>query len=558
MKKLLWISDFVGSGYAMASNTILNELLKSNKYDIYILPINTMMDKKFLIEKIKSNLQIQEKKILYELTASPDIAKTNNPLSSKYYYENIVGLFNIDRFVEKVRPDIIFSINDNGILSNHINTLNFNYRKWNGKMYGYLAIDCTNFRKDFFKCLNNYDKIIAMTEFGKNELIKSEFKRPLSVLNHPINNNFQVLDKNKCRNELFGNILNNKFVILNTNIACKRKRHDITLKAFAEFCKDKDDVVLIFKCAYKNKNKLDVNSHFDMEKMTNRFVRDKNKVLFLEQHLDLDKLCKLFNCPDVGINTTSGEGWGLTPCEMALCGVPQIIPNNTSYPEIFGKNYDYIKTEEQSHSAGRNNISDDGVLYKNDTINPNSIVSFLVSYPTFVEDNSSHEFVEKLEIQKDCYNILLSEFGSNDLQNLNKSNVSLNDLDIHLNLNNISLVEELYNTQKDLFKNKPIQIIIQLGKDGSFLIKNALGNKRIFESKNRTTYQLDSELLYGTYDQNGIKVHIPTIEDTVRILNKYYYNRDLLKKDGKKCRKEILSKFSPEKICNQLINILEN
>ena len=147
--------------------------------------------------------------------------------------------------------------------------------------------------------------------------------------------------------------------------------------------------------------------------------------------------------PDVGINTTSGEGWGLTPCEMALCGVPQIIPNNTSYPEIFGKNYDYIKTEEQSHSAGRNNISDDGVLYKNDTINPNSIVSFLVSYPTFVEDNSSHEFVEKLEIQKDCYNILLSEFGSNDLQNLNKSNVSLNDLDIHLNLNNISLVEEL-------------------------------------------------------------------------------------------------------------------
>ena len=49
MKKLLWISDFISSGYGMISSTLVNELVKSNLYEIYILSINSCSDKKILI-----------------------------------------------------------------------------------------------------------------------------------------------------------------------------------------------------------------------------------------------------------------------------------------------------------------------------------------------------------------------------------------------------------------------------------------------------------------------------------------------------------------------------
>ena len=180
----------------------------------------------------------------------------------------------------------------------------------------------------------------------------------------------------------------------------------------------------------------------------------------------------------------------------------------------------------------------------------------MVSYPTYITENAFHKYVEKLDIQKDCYNILISQFGNDSINNNQKSNISLNDIEIHYHYNDIRLIDKLISETNEL-ENKPIQILIQLGKDAEVLIKNNI-NKKMFSTNYRKTYQIESDLLNGTYDQNGIKVHIPTVEDTVRLLNKYYYNRELIKIDGKKCRNEILTKLSPKKVVNDLINILKN
>ena len=37
----------------------------------------------------------------------------------------------------------------------------------------------------------------------------------------------------------------------------------------------------------------------------------------------------------IGINTANGEGWGLVPFEHAACKKPQVLPNHTSFAEVW-------------------------------------------------------------------------------------------------------------------------------------------------------------------------------------------------------------------------------
>ena len=43
----------------------------------------------------------------------------------------------------------------------------------------------------------------------------------------------------------------------------------------------------------------------------------------------------IYNAADVGINTANGEGWGLVPFEHAICRKPQVLPNHTSFADIW-------------------------------------------------------------------------------------------------------------------------------------------------------------------------------------------------------------------------------
>ena len=249
MKKLLWISDFISSGYGMISSTLVNELVKSNLYEIYILSINSCSDKKILINKIVDIVNIPQDRIYINdcdqnLRLLSESDKLINKSKDNYFVETVCGINKLHSIVNKIRPNIIFSINDNGILTNQIKGLDNIHKKFNCRIFGYLAIDCYNFREDFFKGLENYDKIITMTHFARQEILNTKINVPITVMNHAVNNNiFKKYDKLECRNKILDKSLANKFIILNSNMNCKRKRLDICLKAFSIFVKDKDDVI---------------------------------------------------------------------------------------------------------------------------------------------------------------------------------------------------------------------------------------------------------------------------------------------------------------------------
>lgn len=78
-----------------------------------------------------------------------------------------------------------------------------------------------------------------------------------------------------------------------------------------------------------------------------------SRIKLYEGKLSGSDLNEIYNCCDLGLTTTSGEGWGLIPCEMSLCKVPQLIPKFSSFPEIFPQSTGLIPVTPRSFWVGR-------------------------------------------------------------------------------------------------------------------------------------------------------------------------------------------------------------
>jgi len=272
--------------------------------------------------------------------------------------------------------------------------------------------------------------------------------------------------------------------------------------------------------------------------------------MVIDKNLSYENLNILYNSADIGINTSSGEGWGLIPCEMGLCEIAQIIPRNTSYPEIFGDDYDFIKTFEISHKDGRNNIRADGTSDPIFNVNPNTVVVFLQSCIAINTDNQSHLFVESLEIKQGFFNILISESGV-DTEIPNKSlDTKYGKHQIDMNFASIDFAAN-YVCERNI---DTVQIIVQTGDNFGFLLKNVLKHP-ILDGCNRATRQIKIDNIYGTYDQHNIILDIPIIDDTVRLLNKYYSDRKQCIEVGKNIRKRLIERFHPTTVMQKLEEI---
>ena len=60
-----------------------------------------------------------------------------------------------------------------------------------------------------------------------------------------------------------------------------------------------------------------------------------NNNITVEKGVPLQELVGLYNCCDIKLSSSQGEGWGLGICESQACGIPNIGPDNTTFPEHF-------------------------------------------------------------------------------------------------------------------------------------------------------------------------------------------------------------------------------
>lgn len=138
------------------------------------------------------------------------------------------------------------------------------------------------------------------------------------------------------RNKSLG--IENKFVVVRVDRHQPRKQWSSTIKAFAKFAKDKEDVFLLCKCNPKDCTMWDEakKEGIDLSQLA-RDLGIENKIFFDDYFFVVSFFPVGFYWPaDVFLTTTSGEGFGLTPAEAMACELPVIYPDTPVLPEVVG------------------------------------------------------------------------------------------------------------------------------------------------------------------------------------------------------------------------------
>ncbi|MBV4417557.1 glycosyltransferase family 4 protein [Clostridium tyrobutyricum] len=188
----------------------------------------------------------------------------------------------------------------------------------------------TNLWKNFSTGLSmkKADKIIAITNFAKDEMLKyyPNIHNKISV----VYNGFNDFSKDPIHlNNINKNILNLKDTkyILTVSTISPRKNIDGLIKAFALIKNKINDYKLViagkngwlYESVYKVADELKLN----------------NSVVFTGGVND-DELKSLYKNANIFVYPSFYEGFGLPPLEAMSYGIPCIVSNRTSIPEVVG------------------------------------------------------------------------------------------------------------------------------------------------------------------------------------------------------------------------------
>lgn len=121
------------------------------------------------------------------------------------------------------------------------------------------------------------------------------------------------------------------FVVLSVNTNQFRKRQDVTIRAFAEVAQDHPNALLVLHCMGGDQSGWDLGQLARLYGITNKMICTHWAVPTVTD----EQLVLLYQSADVHMNTSGGEGWGLTIAESALCGVPQLVPDWSATRELW-------------------------------------------------------------------------------------------------------------------------------------------------------------------------------------------------------------------------------
>jgi hypothetical protein len=478
MKKILWVTNYgYQNSFAFVSRKLLSYFINNNdKYELYFFCIGIMSDTK-IIDKVNKEIGINKNNIAY----IPKINLIDTTSEDKEYLENyIYGVTILNSVIKRWNIDLIISLCDLKAQVKQYKSINYN-----SKFVPYLVIDYDD------GPIYKFKKIITPSLHSFNLYKRLHPKSEVYLLPHIVN----VVEK-KNNNKIFINI-NKKFKIVCCATNDIRKRIDITIKAFEIFSENKNNVELIIKTnkPIGNKNQYD-------------FYNNNDKIKIITQFYNDYELENLYKNADIGITTNSGEGFGLTPCEMSLYKVPQLIPNNTSHPWIFGDNYyGLINTYILPEIIAR------GTLKK---------ITVIKSYKHY---ETQINVKKKLEISEYIKTIIWSNNNFNDLIN------QIKNYDRIQILVNIEDIEKFLNSWLDIDLYKKLNM--------------------------RKTSIID---IINLKEELKIKVKLPYINDLVYKMNELYDNKILRENVSQICYERIKRFSSKEisKIFKSILNSLIN
>lgn len=285
--------------------------------------------------------------------------------------QDIGGIGSVHRWIEEDKPDVVLMVQDLWNQWNYLHVLPPDM-----PTVGYFPVDTPNMKWSFATAAAALSVAVPYTKFGAHEtavgvrdaadvlldgyqlqgvpltqqadylVLPRAKQQELRIrLDHlaarqnpeampPIGHGtekgrFYAVDKQKAR-DAWG-IPQDAFVVLSINTNQFRKRQDITIRAFAEFAQHCPKAYLVLHCMAGDEQGWDLAQLARLYGITDRMICTHWAVPMLTE----EQLLLLHNIADVHLNTSGGEGWGLTSVESALCGVPQLVPDWSATKELW-------------------------------------------------------------------------------------------------------------------------------------------------------------------------------------------------------------------------------
>lgn len=161
--------------------------------------------------------------------------------------------------------------------------------------------------------------------------------------------------------------LHDAFIVLNANRNQPRKQIDLTMKGFARFAAGKPSNVKLYLHMGIEDRGWNIVIMSRSLGIADRLIltSDENS----HPNLPPERLNLLYNACNVGINTASGEAWGLVSFEHAATLAAQIVPRHTSQIELWQGSAEWAEPVMT--------LTNTGVLNEAHLVSPESVASAL-------------------------------------------------------------------------------------------------------------------------------------------------------------------------------------
>ncbi len=331
-KKVLAYSDAVTvcTGFGIVSKYILTALYKTGLYEIEHLAINYHGD---FVNKEECPWQMVPAKLL----------DPSDPYGAKMFLKNVA----------ERDYDIVWILNDTHVTNRLVVDLQeiFDKRTNKGKknpvVIYYYPVDC-HVQPEYSAMIKFADILVAYNDHGIEETLKTfpELSGNLNKIHHGTNTaSYRPLDPRliPALKQKYFNVKEDTFIVMNVNRNSVRKQITRTLLAFAEFKKQVPNSLL-----YLHTNPREVKQNIDLLSCINDLNIKRTDVVFPPNYspstntLSEGVLNEVYNCADLFITTTLGEGWGLSITDAMAAGVPVVAPDNTCIPILLGQDRGYI------------------------------------------------------------------------------------------------------------------------------------------------------------------------------------------------------------------------
>lgn len=279
----------------------------------------------------------------------------------------------IYKYLMTHKPDILLTCADIGKQSGYLPGIGKAKKAgWKGKWLAYSPIDCHQWALHWDEIFRAPDMNIAMAKMG--EAMMLDHKVP-NVKYIPLGVDTKVYfpkgDREVSRKKFE---IDEKFVCGFVGRNQIRKMIPYVMRGFAKFAKGKDDVMFLMHtdsvpsggegtgwsidCIVDKFEKLTEQDLFNSKKVC---LTEDNMNLMSRQSIQADDMNGIYNMFDLFLYGTGGEGFGLPGLECQSSGVPILMSNNTTGPELAGETGELINVLKDNYGRPVGFIGTNGV-----------------------------------------------------------------------------------------------------------------------------------------------------------------------------------------------------